>query len=33
MGFRVLVPDIPQIVAALGAAIIARETIEKGITR
>ena len=33
MGFRILVPDTPQIVAALGAAIIARETIEKGITR
>ena len=33
MGFGVLVPDVPQIVAALGAAIIARETLEKGIKR
>ena len=33
MGFGVLVPDAPQIVAALGAAIIARETLEKGIKR
>jgi len=31
MGFGVLVPDTPQIVTALGAAIIARENIEKGI--
>jgi predicted CoA-substrate-specific enzyme activase len=30
MGFGILVPDRPQIVAALGAAIIARENIEKG---
>ena len=30
MGFGVLVPDTPQIVAALGAAIIAQENIEKG---
>ena len=29
MGFGVLVPDKPQVVAALGAAIIARENIEK----
>jgi predicted CoA-substrate-specific enzyme activase len=33
LGVQVLVPDMPQIVAALGAAIIARETIEKGIQR
>ncbi len=31
LGFKVLVPDTPQIAAALGAAIIARETIEKGL--
>ena len=30
IGFGVLVPDMPQIVAALGAAIIAKENIEKG---
>lgn len=30
MGFRILVPDRPQIVAALGAAVIARENMEKG---
>ena len=30
LGFGVLVPDAPQAVAALGAAIIAREKIEKG---
>jgi len=30
MGFGILVPDRPQIVAALGAAVIARENIEKG---
>lgn len=30
-GFGVLVPENPQIVAALGAAIIARENIEKGV--
>ena len=29
LGFPVLVPDNPQIVAALGAAIIARENMEK----
>jgi len=31
IGFGVRVPDIPQIVAALGAALVARENIEKGI--
>lgn len=31
LGFEVMVPDMPQIVAALGAAIVARENIEKGI--
>lgn len=31
LGFKVLKPESPQIVAALGAAIIARENIEKGI--
>ncbi|MBA7469277.1 2-hydroxyisocaproyl-CoA dehydratase activator [subsurface metagenome] len=30
MGFGILVPDRPQIVAALGAAVVARENIEKG---
>jgi len=30
MGLGVLVPDTPQIAAALGAAIIARENIAKG---
>jgi len=30
MGFGILVPDRPQIVAALGAAVIARENMEKG---
>ena len=30
IGFKVLVPDEPQIVAALGAAVIARDGIEKG---
>jgi len=30
MGFEILVPDTPQIVPALGAAVIARENIEKG---
>jgi activator of 2-hydroxyglutaryl-CoA dehydratase len=29
MGLRVLVPNTPQIAAALGAAIIARENIAK----
>jgi activator of 2-hydroxyglutaryl-CoA dehydratase len=33
LGFKVLVPEIPQIAAALGAAIIARETIEKGLVK
>jgi len=32
LGFGVLVPDEPQVVAALGAAIIAGENIEKGAT-
>jgi predicted CoA-substrate-specific enzyme activase len=31
MGCGILVPDVPQIIAALGAAIIARENIEKGV--
>jgi len=31
MGFRVLVPEEPQMVAALGAAIIAAENTEKGL--
>jgi predicted CoA-substrate-specific enzyme activase len=30
LGLGVLVPDAPQLVAALGAAVIARENIEKG---
>jgi activator of 2-hydroxyglutaryl-CoA dehydratase len=30
LGFKVFVPEQPQIVAALGAAIIARESAEKG---
>jgi predicted CoA-substrate-specific enzyme activase len=30
LGFSVLVPDKPQLVAALGAAILTRENIEKG---
>jgi len=30
MGCSVIVPDAPQLVAALGAAIIARENVEKG---
>jgi predicted CoA-substrate-specific enzyme activase len=30
LGFGVLVPDAPQLVAALGAAVIAQENIEKG---
>lgn len=33
LGFSVLVPEKPQIVAALGAAVIAREAIEKGIVK
>jgi len=32
MGFSVLVPDEPQLVAALGAAVIASENMEKGAT-
>jgi len=31
LGFGVLVPDIPQTVAALGAAVIAKENMEKGL--
>jgi predicted CoA-substrate-specific enzyme activase len=31
LGFKVLVPENPQIVAALGAAILAKENIEKGL--
>ena len=31
MGFDILVPDEPQITAALGAAVIARENIERGV--
>ena len=31
MGFGVLVPDTPQLVTALGAAILAEENIEKGL--
>ena len=30
IGFKLLVPDNPEMVAALGAAILAKETIEKG---
>ena len=30
LGVEVLVPEMPQIVAALGAAVIAQENIEKG---
>ncbi len=30
IGFEVVVPDSPQLVAALGAAVIARENIENG---
>jgi activator of 2-hydroxyglutaryl-CoA dehydratase len=29
LGFAVMVPDVPQIVSALGAAILAREAVEK----
>ena len=32
LGFEVLVPETPQIVAALGAAILAKENIEKGLS-
>jgi len=31
MGFGVLVPDTPQLVAAIGAAILAEENVEKGL--
>jgi (R)-2-hydroxyacyl-CoA dehydratese activating ATPase len=31
LGFKVLVPENPQVVAALGAAILAKENIEKGL--
>jgi predicted CoA-substrate-specific enzyme activase len=31
LGFSILVPDTPQLVAALGAAIIAKENMEKGL--
>ena len=31
LGFKILRPESPQIMAALGAAIIARENVEKGI--
>jgi len=31
IGFKVLVPDNPELVAALGAAILAKEAIDKGI--
>lgn len=31
LGFGVLMPDTPQLVAAIGAAILARENIEKGL--
>ena len=30
LGFKVLVPEEPEMVAALGAAVLAKETIEKG---
>ena len=33
IGFGVLVPDLPQIAAALGAAVIAKENMEKGMAR
>jgi predicted CoA-substrate-specific enzyme activase len=33
LGFGVLVPEKPQLVAALGAAVVAQESIEKGINR
>jgi len=31
MGFEILVPDSPQTTAALGAAVLARENVEKGL--
>ena len=33
LGFKVLVPEAPQIVAAVGAAVLARENIEKGLNQ
>ena len=33
LGFEVMVPDAPQIVSALGAAILARESVEKALSR
>jgi predicted CoA-substrate-specific enzyme activase len=33
MGFQILVPDTPQTAAALGAAVIARESLAKGVGR
>jgi activator of 2-hydroxyglutaryl-CoA dehydratase len=30
IGSTILIPDTPQIIAALGAAILSRESIEKG---
>ena len=33
LGFRVLVPEKPQLVAALGAAVVAQENMDKGINR
>jgi predicted CoA-substrate-specific enzyme activase len=32
LGFKVLVPENPELVAALGAAILAKESIEKGVS-
>jgi predicted CoA-substrate-specific enzyme activase len=33
LGFPVFVPEAPQLVAALGAAVVAQENIEKGVNR
>ena len=33
LGFDVMVPEEPQLVAALGAALVAQENIERGIGR
>lgn len=33
LGFPVFVPETPQLVAALGAAVVAQENIEKGVNR
>ena len=33
LGLSLLVPEEPQLVAALGAAVVARENIEKGVSR